>query len=323
MEPGQVRHERLVPASAVTRRRIWLDLLLYPTHSLPTAAAPIVIALAVAFRHHVFSLLPALIGFVASWLIHTAGLFFDNYELLVRYPDNREHPELVQAYWDGELKTSSLARAILACLALALLTGPYLWAVAGWPVAIFGLIGIAASLSYAGGPLAYARFGLSEIIFFVMFGVVGEVGIYYVQAARVLGNWHQALANLPPEIWVLGLPAGAFTVNILLIDDMRDRQADAAKGWRTGAVRFGPRWARAGCIVMTCFAYAAPPLFWWKFGFSAWILLPWATLPFAISILRTLYTTPRLEDLEPVTPRGAFLAFLYSLLLAVGIAVPS
>jgi hypothetical protein len=47
------------------------------------------------------------------------------------------------------------------------------------------------------------------------------------------------------------------------------------------------------------------------------------TLPSAISILRTLYTTPRLEDLEPVTPRGAFLAFFYSLLLAVGIAIPS
>ncbi|HTW35752.1 MAG TPA: UbiA family prenyltransferase [Rhizomicrobium sp.] len=322
MKNGQVGHQ-LVPASAVTQRRIWLDLLLYPTHSLPTAAAPVVIAVAVAFRHHLVSLLPALLGFVASWFVHIAGLFYDNYELLVRYPDNREHPELVQAYWDGDLTSSSLARAIIACLVLALLTGPYLWAVAGWPVAMFGLIGIVASLSYAGGPLAYARFGLSEIVFFAMFGVVGEVGIYYVQAASVLGAWRQALATLPPEIWVLGLPAGALCVNILLIDDMRDREADAAKGWRTGAVRFGPRWARAGCVVTTCFAYAAPLLFWRAFGFSAWILLPWVTLPLAIWILRTLYTTLRLEDLEPVTPRGAFLVFFYSAFLAVGVAIPS
>jgi 1,4-dihydroxy-2-naphthoate octaprenyltransferase len=323
METGRVGRERLVPASAVTGRRIWFDLLLYPTHSLPTAAAPVVIAVAIALRHHIFAPLPVLIGFVASWLIHIGGLFYDNYELLVRYPDNREHPELVQAYWDGKITPTVLARAIIVCLLLAALTGPYLWAIGGWPVAVFALIGVTASLSYSGGPLAYARLGLSEIVFFVMFGVVAVVGIYYLEAASALGDWRHAFAVLPPEVWVLGLPAGAFTVNILLIDDMRDREADAAKGWLTGAVRFGPRWARAGCIVLTGFAYLAPLWFLWGFGFSTWILLPWATLPFAVSILRTLYTTPRLEDLEPVTPRGAFLAFFYSLLLAIGIVVPS
>ena len=323
METAQTGRERLVPAAAVTRRRIWLDLLLYPTHSFPTAAAPVVVAVAIGLRHHIFSLLPVILGFVASWLIHVAGLFYDNYELLVRYPDNREHPELVQAYWDGELTPGSLVRAIVICLVLAALTGPYLLAVAGWPVAIFAVVGVVASLSYSGGPLAYARFGLSEFIFFVMFGIVAVVGIYYAEAASVTGDWHRVLANLPPEIWVLGLPAGALTANIVMIDDMRDQAADAAKGWHTGAVRFGRRWALAGCVVLTCFAYAAPVWFWWGYGFGPLIFLPFLTLPFAILILRTLYTTPRLVDLEPVTPRGAFLAFFYALLLAVGVAVQS
>jgi len=323
MEAAQNVRDRLVPASAVTRRRIWFDLLLYPTHSFPTAAAPVVVAVAVAYRHHVFAPLPVIVAFAASLLIHVAGLLYDNYELLVRYPDNREHPALVQAYWDGELTRAALVRAIVVCLVLAALAGPYLWAVAGWPVAAFGLIGVAASLSYSGGPLAYARLGLSEIIFFLMFGIVAVVGIFYAEVASAVGDWRGALETLPPEIWILGLPAGALTVNILLIDDMRDREADEAKGWRTGAVRFGRRWALVGCIVMTCFAYTAPFWFWRYFGFSAWILLPLATLPFAIWILRTLFITPRLVDLEPVTPRGAFLAFFFALLLAIGVAVPS
>jgi len=319
MESAQKVRGRLVPASEVTRRKIWFDLLLYPTHSFPTAAAPVVVALATAYRHHIFAPLPVIVAFAASLLIHVAGLLYDNYVLLVRYPDNREHPELVQAYGDGELTRAALVRAIIICLALAALAGPYLWAVAGWPVAVFGLIGVAASLSYSGGPLAYARLGLSEIIFFLMFGIVAVVGIYYAEVASVVGDWSQVLTTLPPEIWVLGLPAGALTVNILLIDDMRDREADAAKGWRTGAVRFGRLWALLGCTVMTCFAYTAPFWFWREFGFSAWILLPLATLPFAISILHTLFATPRLEDLEPVTPRGAFLAFFYALFLAIGV----
>ena len=322
MDTGQSGLERLVPASAMTRRRIWSDLLLYPAHTLPIAAAPVMIAVALSLRHHVFAFLPALLGFIASWLIHTAGLLYNYYELLLRYPDNREHPELVQAYWDGELRSSTLARAIIACLALAALTIPYLWEVAGWPVAVLGLIGLAASMSYAGGPLEYARHGLSELVFFIMFGVVAVIGIYYAEAASVFGDWREAFATLPPEVWVLGLPSAALIDNVLIIDDMCDRESDRSKGWRTGAVRFGRRWALGGCLVLTCFAYAAPLWFWWEFGFSAWIFLPLVTLPFAILILRMLHSRTQAEELD-ASARGAFLAFFFSLLLAIGIAVPS
>jgi 1,4-dihydroxy-2-naphthoate octaprenyltransferase len=318
-----MRSERLVPASAVTRRRIWIDLLLYPTHTFPTAAAPVAIGFALALRHHIYAPLPAFLGFLASWLVHVAGVFFNNYELLARHPDNREHPELVQALRDGQLTPATLRRATLVCLLLAALTGPYLLAVAGWPVVLFGLIGIGSSLSYAGGPLAYARTGLADIVFFVMFGIVAVIGTYYVEAAAVAsaaGNWHAALGAIPTEAWLLGLPAGALIVNVLLIDDIRDRDADAAKGWRTGTVRFGRDWTRMEYVVLSCFAYAAPVWFWWQFGFSAWIFLPLLTLPAAFAILHMIDTKTRLEDLVPATPRAAFLALLYSLLLAIGIA---
>jgi 1,4-dihydroxy-2-naphthoate octaprenyltransferase len=319
--PGAGQDPPARGAASPTRRRIWIDLLVYPTHSLPTAAAPVVIATAIAFRHHAAAWLTAVLCLLASWLVHIAGLFHDYYLLLARYPDNSEHPELVQAWREGRLTASGLRAAIIGSLALAALTGPYLMWVAGWPAVVFGAVGVAASLSYAGGPLAYARLGLAEIVFLLMFGLVAEVGAYYAQAAATLGDWRRAAATLPPEIWTMGLPVGALTVNILMIDDLRDRVPDAAKGWRTGAVRFGPGWARVGCIVLACLAYAAPFWFWQAYQLSAWILLPLATLPIAVSIVRTLYTKTRLEDLAPMTARSALLAFLYSALLAVGIVV--
>ncbi len=52
-------------------------------------------------------------------------------------------------------------------------------------------------------------------------------------------NWLSAAQALPLNAYVLGLPVGALVVNVLLIDDMRDRVHDRAKGWRTGSVRFG------------------------------------------------------------------------------------
>jgi 1,4-dihydroxy-2-naphthoate polyprenyltransferase len=323
MDSRTAESERLILGGAITSRRIWIDLLVYPMNSLPAAAVPVIIGMALAYRHHIFAPLTAFLGFLASWLIHIAGLFYNYHQLLVRYPENREHPELVQAMWDGQLKPATLVRAIILCLVLAALTGPYLLLAAGWPVAILAVIGVLASLSYAGGPLAYARLGLSELVFFVMFGIVGEAGIYYAEAASQIGDWHRALATMPAAIWVIGLPAGGFAVNMQIIDDMCDVVPDTAKGWRTGAVRFGPVWTKSVFTLATCFAYIAPFVYWRGLGFSAWILLPLLTLPTAISILRALYTKTRYEDIDPLTPRSALLMFIYCLLLAIGIAIPS
>ena len=67
-------------------------------------------------------------------------------------------------------------------------------------------------------------------------------------------------------------------------------------------------------------AYAAPIVFWGAPGFDAWVLLPLASAPLALSTVRAVRTLPR-EALLPMTPRMARLAVIHSLLLAVGLAL--
>jgi 1,4-dihydroxy-2-naphthoate octaprenyltransferase len=55
---------------ARSSRHIWVKFLLYPTHTLPTAAAPVLVGVGLAIHDGVFAPLPALIGFLASWLVH-------------------------------------------------------------------------------------------------------------------------------------------------------------------------------------------------------------------------------------------------------------
>jgi 1,4-dihydroxy-2-naphthoate octaprenyltransferase len=62
--------------------------------------------------------------------------------------------------------------------------------------------------------------------------VVSVAGGYYEQAAAALGA--SAGSGFLPEALplaalALGLPVGALTTNILIIDDIRDREFDAAK----------------------------------------------------------------------------------------------
>lgn len=308
---------------APTARRIWVDLLLYPTHSLPTAAAPVLVGAGLALRDGVFSPGPVVVAFLGSWLIHVAGVFTDNHELLRLHPGLGEHPELDRAIADGTLRLPALRGAIAACLALALLTAPWLHRIGGAPVIAAGILGIGVSLSYNLGPWAFVRRGHADPIFFLMFGVVGVVGTYYIQVAHVRGApepW-ALVASLPLAAWVVGSPAGAIVTAVMLIDDIRDREFDAAKGWRTGAVRFGARFNVVEITLLLAFAYAAPFAFWGALGLGPWVLLPLATLPAAVATVRAIAAATDRRALFPMTPRMARLALVHSLLLALGLAL--
>lgn len=322
--PGQP--EELAAAGAVpavSARSIWVDLLVYPTHSLPTAAQPVLVGLGLAVHFGVLSPWPALVGLFGSWVIHVAGLFTDNHELLRLHPKLPEHPELVHAVETGALRLATLRLAVVGCLLLAAATAPYLYRIGGAPVLAFGVLGIVTSLSYNGGPWAYARRGQADPLFVVMFGVVGVVGTYFIQAAAVQGApqpW-RLLASLPLPVYLVGLPVGALVTAVLLVDDLRDHEFDRVKGWRTGAVLHGPGFNRVEIAALVAFAYLAPLGSWLLLDLGPWMLLPLASAPMAIGALRTLFTVRERVRLIPLTPRMARVGLVYSALLGLALAL--
>lgn len=314
----------MTPGASVSRRHIWIHLLLYPGHTLPTAAAPVLVGIGLGIHDHVFAWWPVLIGFLGSWCMHLGGVFADNHELLRRHPEVLEHPELSQAVADGTLKLPTLRIAILVCFALGVAPAPYLVWLGGPLVLGIGIVGILASLAYAAGGIRYVRMGLADPLFLLMFGVVAEVGTYYIQAAPAAGNvWSRWLVTeaLPLKVFVAGLPVGALVTNVMVIDDIRDRAFDRIKGWRTTAVRFGLTGSRVEYLLFTVFSYLAPFAFWLWLDASAWVLLPLLTLPLAVFIARKVMTRETTADLLLMTPRASMLAVCYAALLATGLAL--
>jgi len=227
----------------------------------------------------------------------------DNYENLVRHPGDREHPQLVRALREGSLTLFGLKAAILACFGVALAIGAYLVHLGGVAVLVIGLASIAAAVLYSAGPSPFGARGLADPVFFAFFGTVSVVGAYYVQAAAALGPvafGDFVPAALPLKAVALGLPIGALTTGILIIDDIRDREFDVVKGKNTVAVRFGAQWSRAEFMALLAFAYVAPLWFVAGLGFSAWVLLPLASLPYVVSIARAVLTLDRYEALVPL-----------------------
>jgi 1,4-dihydroxy-2-naphthoate octaprenyltransferase len=263
------------------------------------------------------------VAVLGSWLIHLAGVFTDNHELLRLHPGLPEHPELTRAIDAGTLRLSTLRLAIAACLGLAILTAPYLYAIGGWPVLALGALGISVSLSYNGGPFAYVRRGLADPVFTLMFGVVAVAATSWIQAAAQPGApepW-TLLRALPPSAWLVGLPCGALVTSVMLIDDLRDVEFDSAKGWRTGAVRFGPAFGRAEITLLVAFAYLAPLAFWPALGLGPWVLLPLVSAPLAWRVVGAVRSAGARAALAPLSPRMAGLALIHSALLAAGLAL--
>ena len=308
----------------LSTRQVWVRKLLYPGHTLPTAVAPALVATALAWRDGVLDLTAALVALLAGWLIQLGGVLVDNFENLEREPGDREHPELVRAIATGQLSMESLRTAIYACYGCALLAGAYLLNLAGLGVLLIGIASIVASWAYSAGPFPAGRHGLADPLFFLFFGVVSVAGIYYVQAAPAAGA--SLSSEIIPEAFplaaiLLGIPVGALTTNILIIDDIRDREFDAAKGKETIAVRYGAQWSRREFAALLLVAYLSPLLFWLALGFDAWILLPLLTLGYAASMARDVFERSSYEELLPATPRMGRLLLGYSALLAVAIVL--
>jgi len=172
-------------------------------------------------------------------------------------------------------------------------------------VLVIGLLSIGASWIYSAGPFPFGERGIADLLFFVSFGIVSVVGCYYVQAAPAYGQpalWQAVPEAFPVAAFAFGLPVGALITNILIIDDIGDREFDVVKGKRTVAVRAGMAWSRTEFVALLVLSYLAPFGFWLGLDFGASILLPLLTLPYTFSTVRDVLTLDRFEDLVPMTP---------------------
>lgn len=310
-----------------SQRQIWTRKLLYRTHTLPgiaLAAAPVMVAAGLAIRDGVFAPFPALVALLAGWLIQLGGALTGTYQNLLEEPDDREHAVLARAVKSGTLRLSRLKAAIWACFLGAAAASAYLVFVAGIGVVISAVLAIAVAWAYSAGPFPFGKAGIADPFFFVFFGIVAVLGTYYVQAAPAYATdpmWRVVLEALPWTVVAASLPVGALATGLLVIDDMRDRKFDAVKGKRTVAVRFGIGWSRTEFLALTGFAYLCLFWCWLGLGFSAWVLLPLATLPLAWPTARAVLTKDGYQDLSPVKRQTARLMLSFSLLLATGMAV--
>lgn len=249
----------------VTRAQAWI--LATRPRTLSAAAAPVVAGSGFAAADGVFAQLAALAALVGALLIQIATNLANDYYDFVKGGDTGDRLGPVRVTQAGILPPEAVFRGMVVVLALALVTGAYLVWIAGWPVAVVGLVSMLMGVGYTGGPYPLSYHGLGDVFVFVFFGPVATATTYYVQA----GVWS-------PGAIVAGAGLGAFSTAMLVVNNLRDRETDGAAGKRTLAVRFGDRFSVVqyfGCLA----AAALVPLAGvYLMGWSGWTMLALAGL---------------------------------------------
>ncbi|SFK34018.1 1,4-dihydroxy-2-naphthoate polyprenyltransferase [Geodermatophilus ruber] len=274
--------------------------------TLPAALAPVLVGTGAAVALDGFRLVPALLALLVALALQVAVNYANDYSDGRRGTDaQRVGP--MRLVGSGAATPRQVLLAAGAAFGLAALAGLALAALSSWWLVAVGAVCIVAAWTYTGGPLPYGYRALGEVFVFVFFGLVAVVGTTFAQTGSV-----DALAV------AAAVPIGLLSVALLVVNNLRDLDGDAAVGKRTMAVLLGDRGTRL--------AYAALPVVAFAVVVGIGLERPWALLallavPLAVPPVRIVLTGGRGPVLIAALQGTGLLTLATGVLLGAGLAL--
>lgn len=286
--------------------RIWL--MAARPKTLPVGLAPVLVGTALAAQADVFEPLRFAAALLGALFIQVGANLSNDYSDARRGADTEDRLGPVRVTAGGLVPPRQVLVATYVTFALAILTGIYLVAVAGWELLLVGGISIVAGVLYTGGPRPYGYEGLGELFVFLFFGIVAVAGSYFVQTETLV--W---------EAFALAVPVGLLAAAVLVVNNVRDIDTDRRAGKRTLAVRLGRERTRTLFAAMVYGSYLLTPVTWLFGPLSPWLLLPFLSLPLAAPVVRIVRTRTDGPSLNEALAQTGRLELVFCVLLCAGI----
>lgn len=277
--------------------------------TLPVSVGPVLVGTAVAYVEGSMRVEPAVAAGLGALFLQIGSNFANDVFDFEKGADTEERLGPPRASQLGLLTPRAMKTGMFVVFALATLMGLYLSTVAGPVILVVGAVSIIAAIAYTGGPWPLGYHGLGDAAVFLFFGLVAVLGTTFVQTG-----------TLPMLAWWTAIPVGTLATAILVVNNLRDIDTDALAGKRTLAVRWGRAGARMEWALLVGGAYLVPVVLWAGLGLSGWVLLPIASTPRAARLLAVIRSTEDGPVLNEALAGTAQLGFLFSLLLALGLA---
>jgi 1,4-dihydroxy-2-naphthoate polyprenyltransferase len=289
----------------ISKSQAWL--LASRPKTLLAAVVPVVVGSALAISENKFFLPYSIIALACALLIQIGTNFTNDLYDYLKGADNEQRKGPLRVLVSGLITVKEMKIGIIIVFGLAFLLGLYLVYSVDIIVLIIGVVSIIAGLAYTAGPYPLAYHGLGDIFVFLFFGIVATAGTFYL---------HTHTFNLIS--FLVAIPVGALTTNILVVNNYRDIEEDRSASKNTLAVILGKDFTRVQFILLMMICYAVIIFLFIKYNFTAWIFLPYITLPLAFYIIRMLFVLNG-KDLNRTLELTAKFSGLYGILFAIGI----
>lgn len=200
--------------------------------TLPASVSPVIAASAYAFYAGTFRWIPAVLCLLFALLAQVASNMANDYFDYVKGSDKAGRVGPRRAVASGDITPRAMLMGTFCVLGVACAVGLGLVFFAGWQLIPIGVIIALFALAYTAGPYPLAYHGLGDVTVFLFFGLVAVNMTYYVQALQ-----------FDADVFLLSIAMGLLSINILLVNNYRDMEEDAAANKRTTVVLFERRFA--------------------------------------------------------------------------------
>ncbi len=211
--------------------RAWL--LAARPKTLAAAIIPVMIGTALAYKDQQAAWIPALACFLFAGLMQIAANFINDLFDFKKGTDRDDRLGPERACAQGWITPGGMQKGIIVTVGLACLIGSTLLFYAGWELILVGVVCVLFAFLYTTGPYPLSYNGWGDVLVIAFFGFIPVGGTYYVQTL----TW-------TPDVTVGSLICGILIDTLLVVNNYRDREADARSGKRTVVVRFGEPFGR-------------------------------------------------------------------------------
>lgn len=276
--------------------------------TLAAAFVPVAIGTALAYQEESVRILASLIALLCAFLIQIGTNFANDYYDYKKGSDTEDRVGFVRPTSSGLISPKAMRNATYGTMGLAFVIGLYLVYLTDWQILALGIASLIFGILYTGGPYPLGYNGLGDLFVFLFFGIGAVMGTYYVNTLE--WTWLAFWASIP---------AGALSVNILVVNNLRDIDQDRNSGKRTLGVLFGENVLKYEYVLMLMVAAAIPPHIWFWNNYSWWVFLPWLSLPLALPLIKSVFTESKKSNLNDTLSNTARHMTIYGTLFAVGL----
>lgn len=279
--------------------------------TLPAAAAPVVAGWGVAASQPRFNWGAALAALFAAVMIQIGANLVNDVVDFYKGADTEARTGPTRVTHTGLLTANQVWTGVYIVFGLASLAGLYAAWSSSWLVLVLGAACILAAAAYTAGPYPLAYYlGLADLFVMLFFGFAAVCGTVYVVSEA-----------LPESAWWTAAAVGALTVNILVVNNIRDIETDRQAGRHNIPVVLGRGAAVWEYALMLVLAYAMPIVLVVRNLAGPWVLLPLLVVPQGWKLLNVLRSGLEGPPLNKTLAQTARHLLLYSMLLGLGLAL--